>query len=187
METVFFFIFGGIAVAAALLVVLFRNPIYSALSLVATLFCLAGLFVLLNAHFLAAVQIIVYAGAIMVLFLFVIMLLNLGHPDALEPATGRFRKVCVIILGVLLVGQLAMVVTRQLGAGSNPEEALLTDNVPYIGELLYTDFLFPFEVVSMILLVALIGVVVLVKRETVEQVLNIQDKTQAEEKVEESA
>ena len=187
METVFFFIFGGIAVVAALLVVLFRNPVYSALSLVATFFCLAGLYVLLNAHFLAAVQIIVYAGAIMVLFLFVIMLLNLGHPDVLESATGRFRKVCVSVLGVLLVGQLAIVATRHLGAGSNPEEALLTNNIPYIGKLLYTDFLFPFEVASMILLVALIGVVLLVKRETVEQVLNIHEETQAEEKVEESA
>ena len=70
---------------------------------------------------------------------------------------------------------------------SDPEEALLTNNIPYIGELLYTDFLFPFEVVSMILLVALIGVVVLVKRETVEQVLNIQEETQAKEKGQESA
>ncbi|MCZ6635438.1 MAG: NADH-quinone oxidoreductase subunit J [bacterium] len=187
METVFFFIFGGIAVVAALLVVLFRNPVYSALSLVATFFCLAGLFVLLDAHFLAAVQIIIYAGAIMVLFLFVIMLLNLGHSDALEPATGRFRQGCVIVLGVLLVGQLARVATHHLGAGSNPEEALLTDNVPYIGELLYTDFLFPFEVASMILLVALIGVVVLVKRETGQQVLNIQEETQAEKKGQEPA
>ena len=73
METVFFFLFAVVAVAAALLVVAFRNPVYSALSLVTTFFCLAGLFVLLNAYFLAAVQVIVYAGAIMVLFLFVIL------------------------------------------------------------------------------------------------------------------
>ena len=78
METFFFFLFAAVAVVSAVLMVLFRNPIYSALSLVTTFFALAGLFVLLNAYFLAAVQVIVYAGAIMVLFLFVIMLLNLG-------------------------------------------------------------------------------------------------------------
>ena len=85
MEALIFGVFAFVAIASAILMVVFRNPVHSALSLVTTLFALAGLFVLLEAHFLAAVQIIVYAGAIMVLFLFVIMLLNLGHPDSLEP------------------------------------------------------------------------------------------------------
>ena len=170
METVFFFLFAVVAVAAALLVVAFRNPVYSALSLVTTFFCLAGLFVLLNAYFLAAVQVIVYAGAIMVLFLFVIMLLNLGHPETLEPAVGRFRKVSVIVLCVLLVGQLAFMAGRRLGAGAQTDAALLSDNISFIGELLYTDFLFPFEIAGLILLVALVGVMVLVKREASEDV-----------------
>jgi NADH-quinone oxidoreductase subunit J len=76
MTTVLFYIFAAVAVASAALVVIFRNPVYSALSLVTTFFCIAGLFVLLDAYFLSAVMVIVYAGAIMILFLFVIMLLN---------------------------------------------------------------------------------------------------------------
>ena len=165
METFFFFLFAAIAVVSAVLLVLFRNPIYSALSLVATFFALAGLFVLLNAYFLAAVQVIVYAGAIMVLFLFVIMLLNLGRPEALEPATGIYRRVAVVLLAATLVAQLGLVAGRQLGIASEENRELLAENIPYIGTLLYTDFLFPFEVTSIILLVAIVGVVVLVKRD----------------------
>ena len=166
MEIVFFFLFALVAVASAVLVVLFRNPVHSALSLVTTLFCLAGLFVLLDAHFLAAVQVIVYAGAIMVLFLFVIMLLNLGHPDALEPATGKSRRITVLLVVVALLAELAYMAGRQMGMPPASESAeIAAENVPYIGKLLYTDYLFPFEVASMILLVALVGVIVLVKQD----------------------
>ena len=94
------------ALLLALLLVLLQNPVYSALSLVATFFALAGLFVLLDAHFLAAVQVIVYAGAIMVMFLFVIMLLNLGRPDAFEPVSGKYRRISVVVLMAILVAQL---------------------------------------------------------------------------------
>jgi NADH-quinone oxidoreductase subunit J len=165
METVVFFAMAALAVACALLVIFFRNPVYSALSLVGTLFSVAGLFVLLDAHFLAAVQIIVYAGAIMVLFLFVIMLLNLGSDDAQEKITGRYRLIGVVFLSALLVGHLSLMMFRQGWTAPVDNEALITNNIHYLGKLLYTDFLFPFEVASMILLVALIGVVVLVKRE----------------------
>lgn len=165
METVVFFTMAALAVACALLVLFFRNPVYSALSLVGTLFSVAGLFVLLDAHFLAAVQIIVYAGAIMVLFLFVIMLLNLGSDEAQEKITGRYRLIGVVFLSALLVGHLSLMMFRQGWTAPVDNEALITNNISYLGKLLYTDFLFPFEVVSMILLVALIGVVVLVKRE----------------------
>jgi NADH-quinone oxidoreductase subunit J len=165
METVVFFVLAALAVACALLLVLFRNPIYSALSLVGTLFSVAGLFVLLDAHFLAAVQIIVYAGAIMVLFLFVIMLLNLGSSDAFEEVTGRYRLISVVFLSALLVAHLGLMALRQGRLSIVENEPLATSNIPYIGKLLYTDFLFPFEVASMVLLVALIGVVVLVKKE----------------------
>ena len=166
MEALFFTIFGIVAVAAAVLMVAFRNPVHSALSLVATLFCIAGLFVLLKAHFLAAVQIIVYAGAIMVLFLFVIMLLNLGHPETLERLPRRVRRLAVVLLMALLAGQIALVGSRGLqtpvAAGEQP---VFLDNIPTIGRLLYTDYLFAIQVVGMILLVALVGVMVLVKRE----------------------
>ena len=166
METVVFFALAALAVGCALLLVLFRNPVYSALSLVGTLFSIAGLFVLLDAHFLAAVQIIVYAGAIMVLFLFVIMLLNLGSADSLDAIPGRFRQWAVIFLSAILVAHLGWMSLRHMRGGPIENEALATSNVPYIGKLLYTDFLLPFEITSLILLVALIGVVVLVKRES---------------------
>ena len=166
METVVFFVLATAAVVSALLLVLFRNPVYSALALVTTLFCIAGLFVLLQAHFLAAVQVIVYAGAIMVLFLFVIMLLNLGASESLEVVTGRYRGFVVILLSTMLFAFLGLTSLRQVGGAPVENEALATNNISYVGKLLYTDFLFPFEVVSMILLVALVGVVVLVKRET---------------------
>ena len=165
METAVFYVLATVSVASAVLLVLFRNPVYSALSLVATLFAVAGLFVLLNAYFLAAVQIIVYAGAVMVLFLFVIMLLNLGHPEALEPMTGTYRRAAVLLLGVLLMAQLSAIGVRQLRSPVVDNELLLSENVSTIGKLLYTDFVFPFEIASLILLVALIGVVVLVKRD----------------------
>jgi NADH-quinone oxidoreductase subunit J len=166
METAFFFVLAFVAVVSAVLVVLFRNPVYSALSLVTTFFALAGLFVLLHAHFLAAVQVIVYAGAIMVLFLFVIMLLNLGHPEALERPVGKVRRAVVVVLMAVLVAQLGYLAGQQFGAlPTSGEGTLLTDNIRHIGRLLYTDYLFPFEVVSVILLVALVGVIVLVKRD----------------------
>ena len=166
METAVFFVLATLAVVCSLLLVLFRNPVYSALSLVGTLFSVAGLFVLLEAHFLAAVQISVYAGAIMVLFLFVIMLLNLGSEDTFEVITGRYRGFVVILLSTMLVMFLGLTSLRQVGGRPVENKELATDNIPYVGKLLYTDFVFPFEIVSVILLVALIGVVVLVKRES---------------------
>ena len=165
METLFFYLFSVGAVASAVLLVLFRNPVHSALSLVATLFCLAGLFVLLNAHFLAAAQIIVYAGAIMVLFLFVIMLLNLGRPETLERIPGRYRRAAVLFVIAALVAELAHVAGQQLAVFPAQDGEVLTANISTIGRLLFTDYLIPFEVASMVLLVALIGVIVLVKRD----------------------
>jgi NADH-quinone oxidoreductase subunit J len=166
MESLFFFIFAAVAVVSALLLVTFRNPVYCALSLVATFFAIAGHFVLLNAYFLAAVQVIVYAGAIMVLFLFVIMLLNMGHSSALEVVAGKYRRVAVVLLMAVLVAQLGLMVGRQIGVSPEPgDPALFSENIPYIGKLLYTDFLLPFEIASMILLVALVGVMVMVKKD----------------------
>ncbi len=164
MEQTFFYVFAATALVAAVLLVAFRNPVYSALSLVAAFFALAGLFVLLNAYFLAAVQIIVYAGAIMVLFLFVIMLLNLGHSDTLERVAGKYRRVAVVLLAAALVAQLGFMAGRRwVGPPASGDAPLFTDNINVIGKMLYTRYLFPFEVVSLILLVALIGVMVMVK------------------------
>ncbi|MSS71286.1 MAG: NADH-quinone oxidoreductase subunit J [Candidatus Latescibacteria bacterium] len=167
MATALFYVFAVIAVASAVLVIRFRNPVYSALSLVTTFFCLAGLFVLLEAYFLSVVMVIVYAGAIMVLFLFVIMLLNLGHREMMDAAVGRFRWLFVLVLGGGLLAQVVFVARQAWfsGPGLSTNTALQTQNTETIGKLLFTEYLFPFEIASVILTVALVGVVVLVKHE----------------------
>ena len=167
MTTVLFYIFAAVAVASAAFVVIFRNPVYSALSLVTTFFCLAGLFVLLDAYFLSAVMVIVYAGAIMILFLFVIMLLNLGHREMMDAHMGRLRWAFVMVLAGVLFAQVGFVAGGQSwnGGPAPVNTALQTRNTEYIGGLLFSAYLLPFEIASVILTVALIGVVVLVKHE----------------------
>jgi NADH-quinone oxidoreductase subunit J len=167
MTTALFYIFAVIAVASAVLVVVFRNPVYSALSLVTTFFSLAGIFVLLDAYFLSAVLVIVYAGAIMILFLFVIMLLNLSRREMMDAWVGRYRLAFVLVLTVLFLSQLAVAdwARRLNPSPAAVNAALQSRNTEYVGRLLFTDYLLPFEIASAILTVALIGVVVLVKHE----------------------
>lgn len=160
-EQIFFFIFGAVSLIGAISVISFRHPIYSALSLIVTFFAQAGLFVLLGAHFVAAVQVIVYAGAIMVLFLFVIMLLNLGTLKVKGVLAGKMKGVA-IVLGLLLAIEGIYIATT---VSSNEIAADTSYNIKDIGELLFSKYLLPFEVTSLILLAALIGVIVLVKRE----------------------
>ncbi len=171
-EQILFIFFGAISLIGAIAVISFRHPIYSALSLIVTFFAQAGLFVLLGAHFVAAVQVIVYAGAIMVLFLFVIMLLNLGTLSA-KGAIGGKLKGFAIILGILLAAEgvyIAMSALNDTAVASaqTPTESVTTTTYD-IGELLFSKYLLPFEVTSLILLAALIGVIVLVKRESQEE------------------
>ncbi len=173
-ELIVFFIFGAVSIIGAIAVISFRHPIYSALSLIVTFFSQAGLFVLLGAHFVAAVQVIVYAGAIMVLFLFVIMLLNLGTLSAKGALTGKLKGVA-IILGILLAVEGVYIAVRALkndtavaSSAAAEKAAALKDNpieTYNIGNLLFSEYLLPFEVTSLILLAALIGVIVLVKRD----------------------
>ena len=225
-EQILFIIFGILAVGSAICVIAFKNPIHSALALVLTFFSLAGLFISLEAYFVAAVQVIVYAGAIMVLFLFVIMLLNLGRLRA--PRQINKAKVFAVIVGVILAAEAvyigikvydgtavspsqdqvqaasAAITSEQLNQLAEIESTYQLDraeiNSTYvpeiaeqkntvemltaseanqlieklqgemgkpdrIGTILFTKFLLPFEVTSLILLAALIGVIVLVKRE----------------------
>lgn len=166
-QQIFFYAFGAIAVASGLMVVISRNPVHSALFLIVTLFCFAGLFVLLNAHFLAAIQVLVYAGAIMVLFLFVIMLLNL------KPMASEFEKLLTLkILGVgaaifFLFEVLYLISKGSLTGlpGTETYELIAQEgNTKMLGELLFTDYLLPFEITSVLLIVAIIGAVVLAKR-----------------------
>jgi len=138
-----------------------RNPVTSAMFLVLTIVSLAGLFVLLHAFFLAAVQVLVYAGAVMVLFLFVIMLLDLKAEER------RRMKLLAVVGGLISAGAILGIFLRSLlnaplGAAESPS---LEGGTAALGRLLFTQYLLPFEVVSMLLLVAIVGVVLLSKKD----------------------
>ena len=227
-EPILFIVFGALALIGAVAVIGFKNPVYSVLALIGTFFAQAGLFVLLGAHFVAAVQVIVYAGAIMVLFLFVIMLLNLGNVGVDRPKAG-IAKGAAIVLGIIFALEgvyiavnaskgtaVARVKQESDVVGGGPitaaqlekismiqatyqltRDEINTEYVPKvatadktlesltaveaqkliqtlqgemgkterIGSVLFSKFLLPFEVTSLILLAALIGVIALVKRE----------------------
>lgn len=166
MSHVFFGYFAGMIALTAVLVVALRNPVYSALSLLVMFFHVAGLFVTLRAEFLAAVQIIVYAGAILVLYLFVVMLLNVKHDDRYHSQWRMAGFVCVPLLIesiVLLSGAGTSDLDRTLQPGVH--DPVSTDNTLAIGKVLFSTYLFPFEVASLVLLVAMIGAIVLAKRD----------------------
>jgi NADH-quinone oxidoreductase subunit J len=163
-----FYAFGAIAIGASLLVIAQRNPIYSVLLLIGSFGALSGLYVLLDAPFVAVIQIIVYAGAIMVLFLFVVMLLNAPHEDTdfdervhplLRPGPMRFGA----FLAILLAVELFWALTRGGDTGAFPGGSVTS--VRTIGKSLFTDYAFPFEVTSVLILVAMVGAVVLARRD----------------------
>lgn len=160
---VLFYILAAVAVAAALSVILQRAPVYSALSLIVVLCALAVVYLLLGAEFMAVIQVIVYAGAIMVLFVFVIMLLNAGR----ETASNRSRL--ARWLGVPLVAaflvELLTVISRQFPAGAASPAPALDAGPAAIGHLLFRNYVLPFEVTSILILVAILGAVVLAKKE----------------------
>jgi NADH-quinone oxidoreductase subunit J len=169
MEQVFFFYFAFVIAATSVLVVALRNPIYSTLALLVMFFHVAGLYVTLHAEFLAAVQIIVYAGAILVLYLFVVMLLNLKQ----DVRYHRQWPVAAVV-GVSLAIE-ALILTAMKGwmapaVAPGTEMAVAeVGNTEAIGDVLYTTYLFPFEVASVILLVAMIGAIVLAKKDVGER------------------
>jgi len=173
MELFVFLVAGGACIIGALGVVLNANPVHAALSLVGTLFGIAVLFVAQEANFLAAVQVIVYAGAIVVLFLFVIMLLGVDRSEdlSIEPLGGGHRVAAGIVgLAVLALPLLAMHSTgwEVTGAGAQPGDPNLVDrgipDVAQLGESLFTTYLFAFEVTSVLLVIAVVGAVVLARK-----------------------
>jgi len=163
MELILFYIFGGLAFATALAVVAFKNPISSAFSLVVCFFAMAALYAMLQAHFLAIIQILVYAGAIMVLFIFVIMLLNLQGEELKEKGFSLGFK---LFAGFVLVAVLAAIALAfgKIQSGFGPVAASF-GSIQEVGRLMFTKYWFPFEYVSVLLLVAIIGGVYLAKRE----------------------
>jgi len=164
-----FWLFAAFAIGGALMCITRRSPVASALWLVETLFSLAAIFVLLDAQFIAALQVMVYAGAIMVLFLFVIMLLNLGRERATD-MRGWTGRLVALALGLVLVTELWVLVRSplagpiQLPAGSLSRVAQERGVVGVISDSLFRTYLVPFEVTSILLLAAIVGAVVLAKR-----------------------
>lgn len=160
----FFMVLAVLAIASALITVTNKNPVASALSLVFHFFMLAGLYLTLQAQFVAIIQILVYAGAIMVLVIFVIMLLNIGDEEKLKE-TLSFRKGVAYLLGLGLAVQLAAVILMSFGSKLRlTEHAFKQSTVQSIGKDLFTNYLFPVEAVGLLLLAAIIGAVVLAKR-----------------------
>src|SRR3712207_3462917 len=170
--TFHFYVFGVIAIAAALVFVTRKSPVAAALWLVVTMFALAGMYVLLEAHFIGAIQVLVYAGAIMVVFLFVIMLLNLGHADELADARTGWWKVAAGAVGVALISMIAARVRADL-----PESVMVPANfaqtelaqrnaVGSVAEPLFRadQYLLAFELTSVLLLAAIVGAVMLGRR-----------------------
>lgn len=166
LEIITFIILALIGLASALMLILQKNPVYSALLLITHFFALAGFYLLLNAQFLAVLQILVYAGAIMVLFVFVIMLLNLQNEEALKDPFN-LRKIVASILGFVLVLQFGVFffikAKNDLNIKSSPN-SIEAGSIKKIGEMLFTTYLIPFEVTSFLLLVGIIAAIVLAKR-----------------------
>jgi NADH-quinone oxidoreductase subunit J len=164
-ETLFFFLTAATAVVSALFMITRRNPIVSVMFLIVNFFCLAILYLTLQAQFIAVIQILVYAGAIMVLFLFVIMLLSLGNEEKLEEKKSFMKYVAIIAVGAMFV-EIAIAVLSGSHAGMRvlPASAAQMGTVEAIGKSLFTQYLFPFEVTSLLLLAAMVGVIVLAKK-----------------------
>lgn len=160
LQNVFYFL-SFLAILSAIMVVISKSPVHSVLFLVITFFAIAGHYVLLNAHFLAAVHIIVYAGAIMVLFLYVIMMLNLNA--AIEPHRPALQK-----FGAVLAACLLMIVLvgafRQLSFELSLNDTSTIGTVRSLGKVLFHKFMFPFEVASILLLAAMVGAVLIAKK-----------------------
>jgi len=172
-ETLIFWGLSGMAILASALVIGQRNPMYSVLMLIASFGALAGLYIQLDAPFVAVAQIIIYAGAIMVLFLFVVMLLNAPQEDAAEwDRTHPLRRTGITrfggLLALLLVVELAWALLQvnnvdvPVGAQGDPEAL---GSVRELGRILFTDYVFAFEATSILILVAMVGAVLLARRE----------------------
>jgi NADH-quinone oxidoreductase subunit J len=163
MELLVFLIFAFLAVAAALVVVAHKNPVYSTMALVVTLFAVAVLFVLLGAPFIGVLQVLIYTGAIVVLFLFVIMLLNIGREE--RQLAGHKAQFFVSILGAVLFGGLVILAlsTMRMG-GQSDAPSLELVSLKGLATTLFTQYLLPFEIIGLLLLVAVIGATVAARR-----------------------
>jgi NADH-quinone oxidoreductase subunit J len=165
-----FYLFGILAIASALAFVTRKSPVAAVLWLVNTMFCLAALYVLLDAQFIGVIQVLVYAGAIMVVFLFVIMLLNLGHPSDVDDVRGTWWKLAGGLVGLALLAQVFAIPRPRvpesltLPAGTIAIQIAATGAIAPVAGPLFREYLLAFEVTSVLLLAAVVGAVVLGKR-----------------------
>lgn len=166
MEHIPFYLLAALAVIAALGVVVMRDAVYCALALAVVFVSLAGLYVLLSAPFLAAAQVMIYAGAILILFVFVMMLLSPEREQVKDAL--RWQRPLAAIFGVAFIAQLALVLWLAILPPARgmytPEYIAQIGSVQAVGAALFTDFLLPFEITSLLLLVAMVGVIVLAKK-----------------------
>lgn len=163
MEQILFFFVAFITCASAIYFVFARNPLYAILSLIVTFFSIAGFYILLNAQFLGIVQIIVYAGAIMVLFLYILMMLNLNEAD--ESKKQDFKKyIAIFAAGILFIGMLGAYKGLAMGTVAGPvnEGVGLTKN---LGRLLFNEYVLPFEFASILILAGIVGAVLIGKKD----------------------
>jgi len=165
MEQFFFYAFAIIAVLCAVCVVTLRNPVHSAFFLILTLLQVAAIFILLRAPFLAAVQVFIYVGAVMVLFLFAVLVLDLGRERMKEYIHQQSPPAVAAVVVLFITAALLVLKARITAPPGRFDEAALANNTEVVGRALFTTYIFPFEVVSVLLLVALIGAVALVLRE----------------------
>ena len=165
--TFHFYLFGVIALGSAIAFVTRKSPVAAALWLVNVMFSLAALYVMLDAEFIGVIQVLVYAGAIMVVFVFVIMLLNLGHPSELAQARGKWWKLAAAAVGLVLLAEI-MVISRGglpealvVPAGQNQQQLRELNPVGVVAKPLFNEYLLAFELTSVLLLVAIAGAVVM--------------------------
>lgn len=165
MDSLVFYIFAALAVIAALGVITLRNPVYSAMCLAVVFISLAAMYVLLSAPFIAIAQVMVYAGAILILFVFVIMMLS---PESKLQTGLKWQRPLAVVFGLALVIELVVVLASAVTAPAQgkftPEYIDQIGSVQAVGASLFTDFLLPFEITSLLLLVAIVGVIVLAKK-----------------------
>ena len=161
MDSIFFYLFAAVLVLASLAVVLARNPLYNVLSLVVVIFSLSSLFILLEAFFVGIILLLVYAGAVLVFFLFVVMCLNLNAPTFTNLEQSRF-KILGTIAGITFLSGFVMACKSFLSAHAIAPSSIRGE-IEVIGRILFTDYLLPFELTSLLLLIAIFGIVSLAK------------------------
>jgi NADH-quinone oxidoreductase subunit J len=165
-----FYLFGLVAIAAALAFVTRKSPVSAALWLVVVMFCLSALFVMLDAQFVGVIQVLVYAGAIMVVFLFVVMLFNLGHPNDIADIRGKWGRLAAGLVGLAMLAQIGIMARAEFRpvlvqpAAAAAEDMRQLGAVGVIAKPLFNENLLAFELTSILLLVAIIGAVVVGKR-----------------------